>query len=114
MLVIVELVELAFGLLGIVRLVSKLVVVPTRFVELGNVVRPIGMLVVGTHVWLVVIVLVLAFVLGLALVLELAPMRVLGLGLMLEQVLGLGLVLVLELGLECVFAARLVGRQLGK
>jgi hypothetical protein len=135
-LVVFELVELAFGLLGIVWHVANLVVVPMHSIERDNVVRLVGKLVVVMHVQIVVLhvplVPMLAFVLGHALVLELAPMRVLGLGLglvlekvlglVLEKVLGLGLAPVLKLGLvlvlepwlEHVFATRLVGRQLGK
>jgi hypothetical protein len=78
MLFVVELVELVFGLLSIVRLVVKLVVVPTCFFEIGNVVRLVGTPVVAMLVQLVVLpillVLVLAFVLGPMLVLEVVPM----------------------------------------
>lgn len=59
-------------------LVVKLVDVPIHSIELGNVVRPIGKLVVVALVWIVVLlvalVIVLAFELGPMLELELVPM----------------------------------------
>lgn len=83
---VVELVELTFRLLGVV----KIVVVPTHSIDCDNVVRLVGKLVVVTLVRLVallfVLVLVLDFVLGLALTLELGLTLVLGLGLELGQV----------------------------